>query len=70
MPAGLQRVSTHLPNDYALQTWSDALEDGKYDVSLAAAQNGLPVGWWFIDVQRHSADISSNQWRVITARSF
>jgi len=70
MPQGLQRVSTNLPADYQLQTWSDALEDGHYDVSLTVPQNGLPVGWWYIDVQRHSYDLNGSRWRTLTATSF
>jgi len=70
MPQGLQRVSTSLPTDYQLQTWSDALEDGHYDVSLTVAQNGLPAGWWYIDVQRHTLDGAANPWRTLTATSF
>jgi len=69
MPQGLQRVSTSLPADYQLQTWSDALEDGHYSVTLTVAQNGLPSGRWLIDVHRDSTDAPGNEYRVITAKS-
>jgi len=70
MPQGLQRVSTNLPNDYPLQTWSDALEDGHYNVGLTTPQAGLPADWYYIDVQRYDTDLSTYQYRTITARSF
>jgi len=70
MPQGLRRVSTHLSNNYQLQTWSDTLEDGHYDVYLSIPQNGLPTGWYYIDVHRHVQDTTTNQWRTLTATSF
>jgi len=70
MPQGLHRVATNLPVDYKLQTWSDALEDGHYDVQILTPQGGLPAGWWYIDVQRHAGDGVANQYRTITATSF
>jgi len=70
LPDGLRATSTPLPQDYQLQSWDSALNDGHYDVYLSAPQNGLPAGIWFLDVQRHAADTKNNQYRVITARSF
>jgi len=67
MPKGLQRTATNLPIDYPLHTWTDVLENGFYSVYLTVAQNGLPRGWWYIDVQRHSTDISANKNRSMSA---
>jgi len=65
------RVATSLPQDFPLQTWADNLVAGVvYDVNLTVAQNGLPIGWWYIEVLRHLNDTSSNQFRVIRATSF
>jgi len=57
----------NLPNDYALQTWADDLALGAYDVNLTVAQNGLPVGWWYIEVLRHVSDNITNQYRYLRA---
>jgi len=70
MPDGLGKRSTNLSTDYPLQTWSDSLDNGKYDVSLSVPQNGLPIGYWYIDVQRHINDNVANQFRTLTAISF
>ncbi|MDX8384347.1 MAG: hypothetical protein R8M45_09715 [Ghiorsea sp.] len=66
MPGGLARTSTMLPFDYPLQTWSDALENGEYIIFNTTAQNGLPIGQWYLTVQRYSGDTSVNQQRVLT----
>jgi len=70
MPQGLRRVATQLADNSPLQTWSDTLEDGHYDVYLSIPQNGLPTGWYYIDVHRHVQDATTNQWRTLTATSF
>jgi len=70
MPQGLRRKSTYLGTDYNFSLWRDGLEDGHYDVYLSVAQNGLPRGYWYIDVQRHYNDIPSNNWRTIRAIGF
>jgi len=57
----------HLPQDYALQTWADDLALGAYDVHLTVAQNGLPSGWWYIEVMRSSSDNVNNQYRYLRA---
>jgi len=67
---GLQRVSSNLPADYPLQTWSDSLEDGHYGVQLTVAQAGLPIGWYYLEVQRANNDVVGTQNRTITATSF
>jgi len=65
------KKATYLGPGFPLQTWADNLVAGVvYDVYLPVAQNGLPTGWWYIEVLRHSNDISSNQFRVIRATSF
>jgi len=56
-----------LPQDYPLQTWADDLSLGAYDVNLTVAQNGLPVGWWYIEVMRHINDTAANQFRYLRA---
>jgi len=57
-----------LPQNYALQTWADDLALGAYDVSITVPQNGLPVGWWYIEVIRSSSDISVvNEYRYLRA---
>jgi len=57
----------NLPQDYALQTWADDLAIGAYDVSITVAQNGLPIGWWYIEVLRHTGDNVTNQYRYLRA---
>jgi len=57
----------HLPTNYPLQTWGDDLALGAYDVGLSVPQNGLPPGWWYIEVMRHSYDTSTNQYRYLRA---
>jgi len=57
----------HLPQDYALQTWADDLALGAYDVNLTVAQNGLPIGYWYIEVMRHSYDGVGWQFRYLRA---
>jgi len=57
--------------NFPLQTWADNLVSGVvYDVNLSVVQNGLPTGWWHIEVLRHRGDQSNNQFRVIRATSF
>jgi len=57
----------NLPADYALQTWADDLAIGAYSVNLTVAQNGLPAGWWYIEVMRHAGDSIANQYRHLRA---
>lgn len=66
----VQKKSTKLPDDYQLQTWSDALVNGMYNVSLSAPQAWLPIGAYYIDVQRASQDLSTNQNRTIRAVAY
>jgi len=56
-----------LHNDYPLQTWADDLSLGAYDVFLTVAQNGLPAGWWYIEVIRSSSDGFNNPNRYLRA---
>jgi len=65
------KKATYLGADFPLQTWADNLVSGVvYDVHLSVAQNGLPPGWWYIEVLRHRGDQSNNQFRIIRATSF
>jgi len=57
-----------LPQDYPLQAWADDLALGAYDINLSVSQNGLPAGWWYIEVMRHSGDANVNaQYRYLRA---
>jgi len=56
-----------LPNNYALQTWADDLALGAYDANLTVAQNGLPAGWWYIEVMRYSNDVVGSEYRYLRA---
>lgn len=65
------KKAVSLPINYSLQTWVDTLVAGVlYDVLLTAPQNGLPAGWWYIEVLRHSNDFATSQMRVIRATAF
>jgi len=57
----------HLPADYGLQTWADDLAIGAYNVFLSVSQNGLPAGYWYIEVMRHFYDSATNQYRYLRA---
>jgi len=57
----------HLYDNYPLQTWADDLALGAYDVQLSVPQNGLPAGWWYIEVMRHINDTAANQLRYLRA---
>jgi len=57
----------HLYDNYPLQTWADDLALGAYAVKLTVAQNGLPAGWWYIEVIRHIYDAAANQFRYLRA---
>jgi len=57
----------NLPQDYPLQTWADDLAIGAYDVELLIAQNGLPVGWWYIEVMRYNNETVTSQFRYLRA---
>jgi hypothetical protein len=64
--------ATGLPTNTDLQTWADSLPpSGLYDCYLTAPQNGLPLGWWYIDYKRHDADFGGgDSWHHLEARSF
>jgi len=57
----------YIPQDYALQTWADDLALGAYSIWLTVAQNGLPAGWWYIEVMRHTRDQVATQFRYLRA---
>jgi len=62
------KKAVSLPQDYALQTWSDALVSGVvYNLNISTPQNGLPASWWYIEVLRHWNDNPINHYRTIRA---
>lgn len=58
----------NIPTDTNLQTWADSLPRcGMYDIYLTVAQGALPVGWWHLELQRHSNDAVGILYHVLTA---
>jgi len=57
----------HLYDNYQLQTWADDLAIGAYDVYLTVPQNGLPAGFWYVELMRHYNDTVVNHYRYLRA---
>jgi hypothetical protein len=57
-----------LANDTNLETWSITAQSGLYSIRLTVAQGTLPIGYWYINLDKYNNDTISNQYRIMTAR--